>query len=1657
MANSGYVDERIVQMQFENQQFEKNANQSISTLDKLKKALNLDEAAKGFEELDNAVGKGIDLSAIQNGISAIGDKFSMMGILGITAMQRISNAAIDMGTKLGKTLLGLDGVSEGFSRYAEKSGHVKTIMTATGESIDHVSEVLDDLNWFTDETSYKFTDMVNTMGKFTSAGVKLDVAKEAVEGIALWAAESGQNAQTASRAMFQLAQAYGRGTIQLQDWMSVEQANMSTAKIQNELIKEGGKEAEAAIKKYGGFRDSLRSGWLTTETFNKVMQKYSEGVTEANYANGKFTQGVTEMSEAAFRNAQEARTYKDAIDAVQEAVQTGWSHSFEIIFGNAEESAIIWTDLANTLIEVADKFTAFRNDVLEVWSDLGGRDSMVNAAYNMFAGIGRIGNTIGKNFSEALHLSKTVEELREQAWADTEEGAELFEEYNKWFEALNRAKLNGASAEALEEIQTNLDDAFNSLNAMDRGNVLKSISDKFLEFSEVFKYVDDSIRIDKIKEIFGEVRKLEKLKGSLSIFDGSRKQAIQEQIESYYKEQQTLQNLSITYDAFKSTYETFLSILEIGKEVFDGVKNGLEPIISVLSKLIRPIASLITVVNEAITAVNKVISRSGIISSTLTGIGNTIANFLGPIVDFVSSRLYDIIEIIDEFTYNVEFGINPLKDLFDTTREKIDEFFAAINKNAISEKAAGIFDKIKTAFHEFLVFIKPVTDQIKKTFEQVFKDIKIAIKNLSLQDFLTGAGITGIVTFIGKLKDVIEKIKALIPGANKTKASGDGAKSFFSSIKEGIKDLMDTVKETANVAALVEMAAALGIITLSISRLSEIPAEDIAKALGAITEVFLELFGFLFAFNKMTKGSNTDFKAVGSDMLKIAASIYILGKAVENLAKIDGERLRNAVLAIGGMLLEIVAFKYLLDKTDNLNEGLKVDGIIKMAVGLLIMSVSLKKIGEMEWDQILKGLVGLGGVLLELAGFTWLINKAGGSDGIAEMGLGMILIATAMIIFGKAISSLGKMNLNELSQGLISMAVVLAEMVVTLGLLENTPTVKIATGMLILSAALTVLSGVLILLGKQKWQTLAKGLGTLALMVVVIGAVLAGMSDFTSGGHGLIAAAAAILIVAAALTVLTVPLMLLGNMNLGQICVALLAFAGVLAIMGVAAVLLGPAVGVLLGLAGAVALFGVGMLAFGAGLTLAAGSLVAFTTALVASISILAAGIGTIISAIVLALAEIGASLAVGIGAIGQALIEGITMLIEPVVNLVITLLESIAVALAEHAHIIIGAVADFLAGVIIAIAYKLPEIVDAAIQLAIAFVNGVAYGLINNADAIFEAIENLMAAILYFAVAALQELISTLIPFGDQVAGMLDGIKDTIKVEMDARQSKEIGTDYAAGLTSSLNEKTGDVNTAAANLADAGVEGVRSKVGDYEESGNEIVDTLLTTFGGHENELNLIGVDLGNSGAEGIKSTKGAFEDSANFTIDGFVNQAGSSYNLDRLYSVGVLGGQSYNDGFNSALDIGSPSKKMMWSAEMSILGFTKGVESNIPKVEVAAEKFGEATLGALSGTMAIVNRILNSSGDFNPVISPVLDLSDVRSGIGSVNTMMSKSRIGVTARAIDAAINMQSSSDNLGSKVDQLVDVAGKILGSVQNGSDLYLDDGRIAGRINRRLGAV
>ena len=1722
MARSGNVDERIVEMQFENRQFEKNANESISTLDKLKKALNLESAAKGFEEVEKA-SKGIDLSRLQDGVAAIGEKFSMMGILGITAMQRISNAAIDMGINLGKTLIGLDGISEGFSRYAEKSNHVKTIMTATGESIETVSNVLDDLNWFTDETSYRFTDMVNTMGKFTSAGVKLNVAKEAVEGIALWAAESGQNAQTASRAMFQLAQAYGRGTIQLQDWMSVEQANMSTAKIQNELIAEGGEIAEAAIAKYGGFRDSLRSGWLTTEIFNKVMQKYSEGVTEANYENGKFTGGVTKMSEAAFKAAQEARTYKDAIDAVKEAVSTGWSHTFELVFGNAEEAAIVWTDLANTLISVADKFTAFRNNILEVWNDIGGRDKLVKGAYDMLSGIGRIGNYLSKSFGGTMGFGKSLEELKNQEWATSYEARQLFDELDSLYEQMDRMKANGDSAERLEEWQQKIDDVMSSLNAMNRAHILDDITESFQKFAERFK---EAIHFeDTISRNVKRINELNKLIADLgdSLDTSGRRATIQKNIESLVEQNRGLRQIGTIVTHLSSVWEGFLSVLSVGKEIFTGIKNALSPILNVLSTLISPVLNVAGAIGSLVKAFNNALVSSGVISKSFKSLGDTIADFLVPIVDTLGMWLDDLAESIRNWASDIENGVSPIPKIFESVKNAITGFFNSINIDFPSfTEGEGFFSKVSKVLGSFLKFLEPIKDKIGNGLKYIFEEIKKSFANLSFQDVMAAISTGSLVTFLGKLSDLVSKIKGMF---SKKKEDGGGVKGFFDNVKEGITSVTDAVKDAANVTTLLEVAGAIVLISLALARLSAIPEQDLSKAFVVITEVFGELFGFLYLFQKSFKNADMDkLGDMSTSLLKVAGAMYIMGIAVSKLSDIPGEGLRNAVLALGAVLLEFVGFAKLTQKV----EGFKSDGIIKMAVGLVLIASAVKKLGNLEPDQLVKGILAMGAVLLEIAGFQFLLKKIDSDNGLAGVAAGMILIASSMMIFSAAVKSLGNIPVDNLNQGLGAMAAVLAMIAAVMFVLKDANILGTAAAFVIMSIAIGNLALSIALLSQFKWQQLATGLGAIVGAIAGIGLVLGLMAGLTKGGNGLLKAAGAILIVAAAMNLLVIPLMALGQLSMDQIVSALAGLAGALVIMGVAAGVLGALHldVILLKIGAAMALFGVGLVAVGVGLGLVATSLVAAVTSIMASLSIIVAGLGTFIAALVMAIAEAAGSIALGIGVLGAAILNGLAMLVDPVVQLVLKLVTSIAEGLAEYAPRIGSALIEFILGLMNVVRTYLPEIIQSGIDLALGFINGIATGLVDNTDAVFDAIENLARSIVYFALEYLQRLTENIPMIGDDISKALEGAQEKVKEGMATSDSEEAGKEIPKGVARGIESGQGEVEGAANNLGDIAISTISSKVdegapgivdkfnsyfaaGGTESSGgvsfaDSFINNTSATFDARSGEISAIGSQI-NTGLLGGEEGNEALVTGANSKFDTILGTLTA-----RLPEMNTFGSNSISElvaGQDSKKkDVETEAKTIADTSEKPVkelpgkfndngvnamTGLINGLESlrgsAVAKVKQIADEMQAAFTfsmqiespskvffrygqhidrGLINGLDSLADGAVNSvksiahamsdamayeaeSSSLTPTITPVVDLTNINGKASSLDSMFSATRSAAIAASMD--INSQVT------QFDQLVDVTNRILGSIQNGSDLYLDDNILAGRINRRLGAL
>lgn len=425
------IDEKVVEMRFDNSNFEKNVKTSMSTLDKLKEALNFEKSAQSLKNLQN-LGNKINFDGLSTSIQYVSRQFSAWEIAGEEAIRNLTNKAVNMLTKFAKEN-SIDQFFAGFNKYEDKTKSVQTIMAATAgkfkdtaQHMEWVNEQLSKLNWFSDETSYSFVDMTNNIGKFTSAGVGLEESVTAMQGISTWAAISGAGVQEASRAMYNLSQALGTGSVKLIDWKSIENANMGTAEFKENVIKTAvelgtlKKKGKDTFKTLDGkvevsvknFNEGLAKGWFTSEVLTTTLKKYG-GFTDALYefseATGETASGILELiddyrsgeksiedvtaalgdsgltaeevkkhmdrltdssmalGEKSFRAAQEAKTFTDALDSVKDAVSTGWMQTFEYIFGDYLEAKVLWTNVANELYDVFAASGEQRNAILKLW------------------------------------------------------------------------------------------------------------------------------------------------------------------------------------------------------------------------------------------------------------------------------------------------------------------------------------------------------------------------------------------------------------------------------------------------------------------------------------------------------------------------------------------------------------------------------------------------------------------------------------------------------------------------------------------------------------------------------------------------------------------------------------------------------------------------------------------------------------------------------------------------------------------------------------------------------------------------------------------------------------------------------------------------------------------------------------------------------------------------------------------------------------------------------------------------------------------------------------------------------------------------------------------------------------------------------------------
>ena len=387
------VEQRIVEMQFNNADFETKVQQSLETLHKLKDATKLEDAGKGLDNLAKSA-KTVDLSSIAAGIDKLNERFSGLGIVGMTVMQRLTNAAIDMGQKMAAAIT--EAPRDGWKEYELNLDSVKTILNSAKDAnglpvtLDKVNQKLAELNAYSDKTIYSFSDMTNNIGKFTNAGVDLDSAVTAIQGVANAAALAGADANDAARAMFNFGQALGSGSVKLIDWKSIQSAHMDTVAFKEELIKtayelhvlkkEGDKYVSTTTNMQGkisdafnateGFNESLAHQWMTSEVLTKTLAKY--------------TDESTELGKAAIEAATKVTTFSKLIETLKESMGSGWMTTWQYIFGDFNEASELWTYIYQKADGIISTIAAFRNNFLKDWRDSGGREALLGSLKNTY-------------------------------------------------------------------------------------------------------------------------------------------------------------------------------------------------------------------------------------------------------------------------------------------------------------------------------------------------------------------------------------------------------------------------------------------------------------------------------------------------------------------------------------------------------------------------------------------------------------------------------------------------------------------------------------------------------------------------------------------------------------------------------------------------------------------------------------------------------------------------------------------------------------------------------------------------------------------------------------------------------------------------------------------------------------------------------------------------------------------------------------------------------------------------------------------------------------------------------------------------------------------------------------------------------------------------
>ena len=1629
------IEDKVVSLKFDNAQFAKGVQSSQKSLEQLNKALEMKGATKGLDDVEGRANR-FNLGALAEAPKTVANGFSVMAGAAAVALGNIASQAIATGATLLNSFT-MQPIMDGFGEYETKMGSIQTILANTaakGTTLSQVTSALDTLNTYADKTIYNFAEMTHNIGLFTNAGLGVEESASMIKGFSNAAAASGTSSSAAANAAYQLSQALSAGEIKLMDWRSLTNAGMGNKNMQEGLIQIA--DAMGTLSKSGvsastvqeDFNESLSKGWLTADVMSKYLQIMAGDIDAATMAEMGLTDAQIEQFQVQQKNAEEAatkvRTFTQLVGTIQETVGSGWAKTFEILLGNFDEASELFTNINNVISPMVDAMSDARNNLLQGWVDLGGRKDIIDGLSSAFNTFSSIISTIGNAFHE-IFPPVTAENLK-----SISEGFKNLMDSMKPSEATlqtigNVAKTVFAVLKTGAQIVVSafkvlgavvggalsfIGKAFGMLKTDEIGNSLGSFSEKLAKWNgaaegakkaveAINKFFDGlKSKLENIRptlESFGTTisnffkksessgeggswisKFVEKWKSAVGVVTGAISQMSQA-ISNFFKRDLNKAGTGThIWDSIKNATAKFvdwISNLNIGDMLKDAVQiGGLAAVFAGIVKVLKSFENIGKSTEGVFKSVQGMFNSFGSIGQ---GLGNALGSVQGALKgfenDLKAKALIKIAGAIGILALSLlVMSLIPLTALAGSVGAMGASMAALVGGLTIMDKYAKDPKKVMMLAGSMLIMAGAVFV------------MSLAAKSLAGVD--TGSLAAASVAVIALLGAMVGMTRAM-NGAGK--------------------------KATKNVILMLGMAIAVKILAKAVASIAELSPTQMASG----TMVVVALIGAMTAMTRLVgKGKGAKIGAL-FQMVGVALAVYILGKAVAKLGALETNALIKGTVATAVIIGALTLFGRFAKIKGGFGKALM---FVAIAGSVYLIGKTVAELGSLEQSQLQNGTIATMLIMAAMMVMAKLTQSAGDLTMAFASGV-FLAIAYSVKVIGEAIMQLGALDQSSLIQGGVATALILGVLAAIVMLMANLtePSELVAQAIMwiALAATMYIIASSIAMLAEYPWEAIAVAVA--ALLGTMLGLALISML-----AQGSVGGAAAMLILSVAVVALAFGLSILAGIGLEGLAIAIVALAvalGVLLLAGFLAQMVAPGLAILaiaiLAIGAACLLAGVGVLMLGIGMGMLVTALIAAGAVSGSTIVKMTAGL---IAFAIAGLMAAPAALALGAGLLmmGMGLMLGgigmriMTAAIKPFIQAINQADQIGVVATAKLAGAItaIGGAATVAApgmmlfgtGLALAGVGLLAFAIGGLAAMAVAPLLGMAFS--SGIDQLNSALGRMNPTIASFSIAA-TTLTTVATTLGTSVSTAFNSITIAIAscipmILASCVMFQTLGTTVVQNIVSGLQAATPQINIALTTL----VMTLFTTFVSHMALGQPMVYAGMLALAGHISlaltrvtgmvriAINSLVMDMLSALSSGLSNLSNSVYASAMQTgywmaeglRIGFTNQRGALVEMARSTAAAMLAAA------NSELRIHSPSKAFMrtgyWAAKGLEIGWTDTAVKAVDAVSRTAEEFNDAFSDIISSI-----DMDEISDDINPVITPVLDLSEAKAGADDLRSM--------------------------------------------------------------------